>query len=332
MSFTRRVFLLSTSLAAVSTTLATDIPSRFLGTTATSTLAGQETKPKETIFRIGIIGATTSHVPAAVNLFNSGRDPFKNKEDNELLKRFRVTAVYPGGVPGNAASWERRDRFTTICIKAGAQVYSSVEELVQNVDGVLLESVDGRVHLEQAKPVLAAKKPMFIDKPIAGSLADTLEIFQLAQEYGVPVFSSSTLRFNADSLAARKGDLVGKVLGCETYSPSSSGRDMPDYYFYAIHGIETLFVLMGPNCKSVSRIKTSAGDVTIGCWDDDALVSSADSREVKAASVLRFTAQKESRLVVSMTDTIPCFLKLPNSFFQVNRLLNQKRPWLCSLL
>jgi len=51
----------------------------------------------------------------------------------------------------------------------------SIEELCRKVDGVLLESVDGRPHLEQVRPVIAAGKPVFIDKPMAANLADVIE-------------------------------------------------------------------------------------------------------------------------------------------------------------
>ena len=60
---------------------------------------------------------------------------------------------------------------------------------------MLLESVDGRVHLEQVKPVIAAHKPLFIDKPLASTLEDAREIARLAKAAGVPWFSASSLRF-----------------------------------------------------------------------------------------------------------------------------------------
>ena len=61
---------------------------------------------------------------------------------------------------------------------------------------VLLESVDGRPHLEQVKPVLKAGKPVFIDKPIAGSLADVHRRSSTwPSEHKIPCFSSSSLRF-----------------------------------------------------------------------------------------------------------------------------------------
>ena len=52
---------------------------------------------------------------------------------------------------------------------------------------VLLESVDGRPHLEQARPVFKARKPVFIDKPVAGTLADAIAIYDLARAVGYAV-------------------------------------------------------------------------------------------------------------------------------------------------
>jgi predicted dehydrogenase len=44
------------------------------------------------------------------------------------------------------------------------------------VDVVLLETNDGNLHLEQAMQVFKSNKPLFIDKPVAGSLKDTIAI------------------------------------------------------------------------------------------------------------------------------------------------------------
>ena len=71
------------------------------------------------------------------------------------------------------------------------------------MDAVLLESVDGRPHLEQVKPVLKAHKPVFIDKPLAATLEDAREIARLAKAAGVPWFSSSSLRFGAIGTAMK---------------------------------------------------------------------------------------------------------------------------------
>jgi len=134
---------------------------------------------------------------------------------------------------------------------------------------VFLESVDGRPHLEQVRPVFEAKKPVFIDKPLAGTLADAVEIFRLAEQHGVPCFSSSSLRFSPGTLKARSGEAAGRVLGCEAYSPCTYEEHHPDLFWYGIHGVETLFTVMGTGCETVRRVPTPGADLVIGQWSGD---------------------------------------------------------------
>ena len=98
------------------------------------------------------------------------------------------------------------------------KLYPTIQELCQHVDAILLESVDGRPHLEQAREVILAGKPIFIDKPLAGTFEDAVKIYQLAAKHRVPVFSSSSLRWGRNSQAVRNGS-IGKVTYCETHSP-----------------------------------------------------------------------------------------------------------------
>ena len=74
--------------------------------------------------------------------------------------------------------------------KLGVEIVNSIPALLEKVDVVLLESVDGRIHLQEAAPVIKAGKPLFIDKPVAGSLADAIVIYELATKHNVPCFSS----------------------------------------------------------------------------------------------------------------------------------------------
>lgn len=221
----------------------------------------QETKNND-VFRIGIIGTTTSHVPAAVKLIND------NPDGDELFKGFRITAAYPGGMPDNPDSWGRVKKYADECAAKGIVICSTIEEMLAQVDGVLLESVDGRPHLEQAKPVLAAKKPMFIDKPIAGSLADVLEIYRLADAAGLEIFSASSLRYAAETQKFRNEKPLGAILGVDAASPCSLNAKHPDFYWYGVHGVETLFTLMGAGCESVSRTQTGDNEFAVGVWND----------------------------------------------------------------
>lgn len=222
-------------------------------------LSSQADEPAK-VLRAGIIGLDTSHVTAFTGLLNG-------PEAKGDLAGVRVVAAYPGGSPDVEASRTRVAGFTKdLREKYGVEIVDSIDDLLKKVDVVLLESVDGRPHLEQVKPVLKAKKPVFIDKPVAGSLADALAIYELAKEYNVPCFSSSSLRFAPQLAAVRNDPKLGDVLGCTAYSPCSLEEHHPDLFWYGIHGVETLFTVMGTGCESVVRVHTKDTDLVAGTW------------------------------------------------------------------
>lgn len=211
------------------------------------------------VMRVGIIGLDTSHATAFTKIINEAKEG--------PLTGFRVVAAYPKGSPDILSSTERVPGYTEEVKKHGVEIVDSIETLLTKVDCVLLETNDGRPHLEQALPVLKAKKPVFIDKPVAGSLADAVAIYEAAKHYGTPVFSSSSLRYTKGAQDARSGAL-GAVLGCDAYSPAHLEATHPDFYWYGIHGVESLFTVMGTGCRSVSRATSSDFDVAVGTWSD----------------------------------------------------------------
>ena len=225
------------------------------------TANAEEPKP----LRAGIIGLDTSHVIAFTQTLNKGT---KKPEDAGKVAGVKVVAAYPQGSKDIEGSTKRVPEYTEKVKALGVEIVDSVEELVKRVDAVFLESNDGRVHLEQLKPVLKAGKPVFIDKPIAGSLADTIRILDAARAAKVPLFCSSSLRFGKTTQAVRNGS-IGKVKSAETFSPVNIEATHPDLYWYGVHGCETLFTVMGTGCKSVKRTTTEDGKVEVtGTWAD----------------------------------------------------------------
>jgi hypothetical protein len=210
--------------------------------------------------KVGMIGLDTSHCLAFAKLLN-------NTADAKLIPNCRLTLVYPKGSPDIESSVSRVPQYTEDIQKLGVKVINDLEEMVQQVDAVLLETNDGRPHLEQVIPVLKAGKPCFIDKPIAGSLVDCITIFKLAQHYKTPVFSSSSLRFSDGVQAIRNGSL-GDIVGCDAYSPCSLEKTHPDLFWYGIHGCETLFTVMGPGVETVTRTQTKNSEFVTGVWND----------------------------------------------------------------
>lgn len=231
--------------------------------TASAAFAAQPESPPWATkdLRAGVIGTDTSHVPAFADLFRSHPE-----------WRIKVVAAFKGGSPDLPYSADRVEKFAaTMRDRYNVELVGSVEELIPKVDVVLLQSLDGRVHLAQARPVLAAGRRLFIDKPFAASVADARAIVELAKQTGTPFFSSSASRFGADIPRLRDNPGVGKVTKVQGSSPLDKLKGHPDLAFYGIHGVEAMYAVMGRGCVSVSRKIEGGADITTGKWKDERL-------------------------------------------------------------
>jgi len=207
--------------------------------------------------RIGIIGLDTSHSEVFTRLINEG----------ELKGAYRVVAAYPHGSRDIPEALEMKPGIIAAVKAMGVEIVDSIEELLKRVDVVLLESIDGRPHLEQALPVLKAGKRMFIDKPLAADLADAKRLFEASRQYNSPIFTSSALRFDPSVQRVAKG-AIGRVTGADVYSPAVIEPHHMDLAWYGIHGVEMLFTVMGLGCKEVRRVYEQGTDLVVGVWDD----------------------------------------------------------------
>ena len=207
--------------------------------------------------RLGIVGADTSHAPAFAAAFNDPSSP-------QHVAGARIVAAYRGGSPDLPSSRDRIDNFTTqLRDKYGVEIVGSIADLCARVDGVLLTSVDGRVHLAQAREIIAAGKPLFIDKPLASTLDDAREIARLAKAAGVPWFSTSTLRYGVTELK------TGDISGVEVWGPGPlEEHHQLDLSWYAIHEAEMLFTILGRGCEEVTRMASADADVVTCRWSD----------------------------------------------------------------
>jgi predicted dehydrogenase len=220
--------------------------------------------------RVGIIGLDTSHSVAFTKTLNA-------EDAAAVYKGYKIVAAYPKGSNDIITSVERIPGYTEEVKKMGVEIVNSIADLLRKVDVVLLETNDGRLHLDQALQVLKARKPVFIDKPIATSMEDAKAIFAAAKLYKTPVFSSSSLRF-ITGMSDIKSGKIGKVMGAETFSPAIIEKTHPDLFWYGIHGVELLFAIMGTGCKKVTRIHTKDTDVLVGVWEDGRLGSFRGTR------------------------------------------------------
>jgi len=257
----RRHFLFQSSLAGA----ALVSPGWLLAAKEEGVLAGK---------RIGIIGLDTSHSIAFTKWFN--------RENVEAeTGGYKVVAAYPHGSLDIVSSTSRIAPNTEEMKKMGVVITSSIAELLDQVDVVCLETNDGRRHLEQALEVFKSGKTVFIDKPVTASLKDAISLYEAAEQFKVPVFSSSSLRYTANTKLVAKGDF-GAVLGADTYSPATIEKTHPDLFWYGIHGVEMLYAVMGTGCRSVYRSYSTDTDLVIGEWADGRIGTFRGTRKGKS--------------------------------------------------
>lgn len=209
--------------------------------------------------KVGMVGLDTSHCTAFAKMLY-------DVENEYHVPGAEIIAAYPGGSDRFSLSRERVQGFTEELEQAyQVALYDDIRDLAQDVDAIMLESVDGRQHPEQFRQ-MAIGKPIFVDKPFAVSTGAAREMIELAKETHTPIMSCSSLRY-----AAGIADLIApdeQVVSCEAFGPAPILGDYPGLFWYGIHSAEILFSHMGPGCRVVRCIAHQDLDVVIGEWED----------------------------------------------------------------
>lgn len=265
-NYNRRQFVHASLLTGAGLSFLNSVPA--LGKASSPAWSGKEVAPGK---RVGLIGLDTSHVTAVTRALN-------NPKEGVDWDGYKVVAAYPTkGSADMEASIGRLAGFTEKVEKQGVEIVDSIDALLDKVDVVMLESVDGRRHLAEALPVLKAGKRMFIDKPIAASLADAMVIFNAAKKYNVPIFSASSLRYIEGAKEVAEGK-IGKILGADAYGDCYIEPHHPDLFYYGIHGVEILYAIMGTGCQRVTRTHLDKTDMVVGTWEGDRIGSYRGTR------------------------------------------------------
>ena len=129
--------------------------------------------------------------------------------------------------------------------KNNVPYFNSPGEMAGNVDAfMILAPSNPERHLEMCRQVFPLKKPTYIDKTFAPNFTVAREIFALADQHGLPIQSSSSLRHTNVQLEAQK---MGKV---EQMVAWGAGRSFGEY---AVHVVEMIVSCMGSDVQSVMR-------------------------------------------------------------------------------
>ncbi|MCE5216978.1 gfo/Idh/MocA family oxidoreductase [bacterium] len=263
------------------------------------------------MLKLGIVDCDTSHVVQFSMRLNH-----KEIDQEQWVDGANIVAAVP--LPSAVLPQERIDEYVTKLKGWGIEIVDKPEKLLDmGLDGVLIEAVDGSMHLERARPFLEAGMPLYIDKPFACCAADAKEILRLARENKVPVFSTSSLRYGLEvvEVLEDKEGKYGKVLGANCWTPASLNERNPGLFNYGIHGVEPLFTLMGSGCKTVWTVFQEGAEVTVGLWDDGRIGSVRGTRQ--GAHSYGFTAWCEKQVITTPINAAYIYRELLKQMVQM---------------
>jgi virulence factor len=212
------------------------------------------------MIKLGILDFDTSHVVEFTKRLNH-----KDIAEEQWVDGAEVVIGCPGE---SKLSPERIPGFTKTMEKLGVPLVDKPEDMIGKVDGMLIESVEGGVHYERAKPFLEAGLPCFIDKPFTCGVADAKKIVELAEKKKTVIFSSSSLRYTPDLVKFMDDKDRGKIEGVLAYGPASLHERNPGLYHYGVHAVEILYAVMGPGCQRVTCTHEKDVDVATCQWKD----------------------------------------------------------------
>lgn len=191
--------------------------------------------------RLAIIGTENSHGDHIIDHLNV----------RQAAGDARVVALSGGPSPRNKA----------LAGTGGIdRIVDEPAELLGLVDAVVITDRHGGLHRAHALPFLSAGLPVFVDKPLACTVADAQAIIDAAVAHDAPLTSSSALRWvpDTDALAAA---LDGPAHAVVTSGPADPGSEHGGVFFYGIHPVDVALRL-APGALSAVHTHTTDSTVT----------------------------------------------------------------------
>jgi len=260
--------------------------------------------------RLGIIGTDTGHATAFTEILNDAAS-------TDHIPGAKVVAAYKGGSPDLDESRDRVDKYAAeMKEKWQVKFVENISDLCPLVDGILLESVDGRPHLAQFQEAVKCGKPVFIDKPLSSNIEDAREILRIAAANHIPWFSASSLRFS-DIATLKTADLTGAIVWAP--GPLEPHHKL-DLSWYGVHGVEMLYTVMGAGCVEVTRTHSGGADVVTGRWKDGRLGTVRLERPYGKYGGVAF---REKTQITALPDLKFSYAKLVE---QIVKFMNTKTP------
>ena len=138
-----------------------------------------------------------------------------------------------------------------------AEAVDRPDAVLDEVDGAMITTPDPALYLKQAAPFLKRGMPVYVNRPMAGSPQMAREIVAMADDYGAPIATGSSLYFSSHAFAMREH--AGQLGRLRTFVASTVAHTV---YMYLPHAIAVMQSVLGSQVDWVQGF---------GRWDDDSL-------------------------------------------------------------
>ena len=209
----------------------------FLTNTRRKDYSDGERKRRKMI-KIGVVNIDISHPRSFATIL---------QKENQA----RYTGIYNDGFRTDEEVEEFIKKFNL------ERRYDNIEELAKAVDIVFVQGCNWDKHLELAESVIKIGKPVFIDKPIVGNLADCVKLENLVKE-GAVILGSSSVRYAQEFVDIRK-----TIEENNEEIVSVFGTAGVDEFNYGVHIMEGIQGFLGSGADSVRFIGSTVFDGNI---------------------------------------------------------------------
>lgn len=201
--------------------------------------------------KIAIIGLDTSHSIEFTRLFQGPDCP-----PGLRVSGLRVTACLRFETPfQNRSGLDARQKQLE---SWGVKVTEEFDAAVADCDAVMLEINDPALHREYFEQAAALGRPIFLDKPLAGSIADGRRILRVARERGTRTMSCSSLRFASEFQDALKQVPAPRIANIHGGMGKAAAGD--SLIWYGVHSFEMLERALG---RGAARVTARENDTSV---------------------------------------------------------------------
>ncbi len=201
--------------------------------------------------KVAVIGLDTSHSVEFPRLTQGDAPAESRIEGLQFISCLR----FPSAFQAESGQDDRTKQLQAW----GVKVTTDLETALAGAEAIMIAINDPALHRAYFAAVAGRGLPIFLDKPLAGNLADARAIVKQAEEQSVRVWSSSSLRFPPELVAAKQAVPAPDLAA--VYGPLGLAPAGSSVVWYGVHSAEMLVALMGVGAKQVTARRDGQGAV-----------------------------------------------------------------------